>query len=78
MAVINRHKVPSYNFYDSPVIRDIFWEAVKEILKMSPDSGWWSDIDIMTVFITFINVIVCNRISTCMSYKTFKHFIAVK
>lgn len=63
-------KLPSYDFNDRPVFR--FQEAVKEILKMYPDSGWWSEINIMTASIKFINVTMCNWISSCMSCKTFK------
>lgn len=74
MTVMEHQKLPSYNFNDGPVIRS--WEAVKEILKMSPDSAWWSEINIMTASIKFINVTMCNRISPCMSYKTFKLYIA--
>lgn len=66
MTMMEHQKLPSYNFNDRPVIR--FREAVKEILKMSPDLGWWSEINIMAASIKFINVTMSNWISPCMGY----------
>lgn len=57
-------KLPSYNFNDEPVIR--FGEAVRELLKMSPDLGWWSEINIMAAYIKFINVTMSYGASSCM------------
>lgn len=73
--MMEHQKLPSYNFNDRPVIR--FGEAVKETLKMSPDRGWWSEINIMVVSIKFINVTMSNWISSCTSYKILKLYIAV-